>query len=171
MNYPKVYENFPINFVLGSTILTLVIYLIGTYIVFLIGAIWLILYIIFILILELRLMKLSCTHCFYYGKLCAFGKGRLSSIFFKKGSPEKFIEKQINWKDILPDFLVSIIPLAIGTVLLIIEFDWMFLILVIILFILAFPVNGFLRGSLACKYCKQREIGCPAEQLFNKKKS
>jgi hypothetical protein len=171
MNYPKVYENFPINFVLGSTILTLIIYLIGTYIVFLIGAIWLILYIIFILILELRLMKLSCTHCFYYGKLCAFGKGRLSSIFFKKGSPEKFIEKQINWKDILPDFLVSIIPLAIGTVLLIIEFDWMLLILVIILFILAFPVNGFLRGSLACKYCKQREIGCPAEQLFNKKKS
>jgi hypothetical protein len=45
------------------------------------------------------------------------------------------------------------------------------LILVILLILLAFPVNGFLRGSVACKYCKQRKIGCPAEQLLNKKKS
>jgi hypothetical protein len=26
------------------------------------------------------------------------------------------------------------------------------------------------RGQLACKYCKQRELGCPAEQLFSKTK-
>jgi hypothetical protein len=37
-------------------------------------------------------------------------------------------------------------------------------------FLLTFIGNGLVRGSLACKYCKQREIGCPAEQLFNKKK-
>jgi F0F1-type ATP synthase membrane subunit c/vacuolar-type H+-ATPase subunit K len=29
--------------------------------------------------------------------------------------------------------------------------------------------NGYIRGNLTCKYCKQREIGCPAEQLFSKK--
>jgi hypothetical protein len=23
------------------------------------------------------------------------------------------------------------------------------------------------RGQLACRYCKQREIGCPAAQLFD----
>jgi hypothetical protein len=27
-----------------------------------------------------------------------------------------------------------------------------------------------IRGSIACKYCKQRELGCPAEQMFAKKK-
>jgi hypothetical protein len=27
------------------------------------------------------------------------------------------------------------------------------------------------RGQLACRYCKQREIGCPAAQLFNKQKN
>jgi hypothetical protein len=30
--------------------------------------------------------------------------------------------------------------------------------------------NAMLRGSLACKYCKQKELGCKAEQLFNKGK-
>jgi hypothetical protein len=27
------------------------------------------------------------------------------------------------------------------------------------------------RGQLACRYCKQRIIGCPAEQLFNTTKN
>jgi len=26
------------------------------------------------------------------------------------------------------------------------------------------------RGSLTCKYCQQRELGCPADLLFTKKK-
>jgi len=30
--------------------------------------------------------------------------------------------------------------------------------------------NSYIRGSLACKYCQQRELGCPAEKLFNKEK-
>jgi hypothetical protein len=29
--------------------------------------------------------------------------------------------------------------------------------------------NGFIRVSLACKFCRQRELGFPAEQLFDKK--
>ena len=28
--------------------------------------------------------------------------------------------------------------------------------------------NGFIRGTLTCKYCKQGELGCPADRLFNK---
>jgi hypothetical protein len=166
----KCYENYPLSFVIGSNILQLLIYAIGAYIIYLLGSIWIILYILYIIVLEIRLLTMSCIHCYYYKKRCAFGKGKLCSLFFKKGEPKKFIEKQINWKDIIPDFLVSIIPLIIGIYLLITKFDWILLILIIILVFLAFPVNGFLRGSLACKYCKQRQIGCPAEQLFQKRK-
>ena len=164
------YENYPLSFVLGSIILQLTIYIIGAYIIFLLGLIWLILYLVYILILEIRLLKISCIHCYYYGKRCAFGKGKLCSLFFKKGHSKRFVEKEIKWMDIIPDFLVSIIPLFIGVVLLIIDFNFLLLLLVILMLILAFPINGFIRGSMACKYCKQREIGCPAEQLFNKKK-
>ena len=171
MNSTKCYEKYPLSFVIGANILQLAIYIIGAYLVFLLGLIWLILYLIYIAILEIRLLKISCTHCYYYDKRCAFGKGKLCSIFFKKGYPKRFIEKQINWIDIIPDFLLSIIPLIIGIALLIINFNWLVLIFVVLLLLLAFPANGFIRGSLACKYCKQREIGCPAEQLFTKKKS
>jgi hypothetical protein len=35
------------------------------------------------------------------------------------------------------------------------------------LFILLVTIGNFLvRTSYACKYCKQQEIGCPAEKLF-----
>jgi hypothetical protein len=42
--------------------------------------------------------------------------------------------------------------------------------LVIMLVLLSTIGNSFVRGSLACRYCKQRDLGCPAEQLFNKNK-
>lgn len=171
MDSLKTFEKYPLSLIIGSNILQVLIYLIGAYIIFKIGYIWLILYLIFIAILEIRLLKSSCIHCYYYDNWCAFGKGKLSSIIFKKGSPKKFINKQIDFIDIIPDFLVSIVPLIVGIILLILNFNWFLLLLIVILLVLAFPVNGFLRGNLACKFCKQRELGCPAEQLFKKKKT
>jgi hypothetical protein len=61
--------------------------------------------------------------------------------------------------------------MVLGIVLLIRTFNLLLLVLVILLFLLAFIGNGLIRSSLACKYCKQKEIGCPAEQLFSKKKA
>jgi hypothetical protein len=166
----KCYEDYPYSFVIGSNLIQLLLYAIGAYIVYLLGPVWLALYIIFILILEIRLLKMSCINCYYYGKLCAFGRGKLCALLFKKGEPKKFIEKQITFKDIIPDFLVTMIPLIIGIYLLYNNFTWILLVLLIILVILGFPVTGYIRGSVACKHCKQREIGCPAEQFFQKKK-
>jgi len=34
------------------------------------------------------------------------------------------------------------------------------------LVMLSFVGNAVIRGSFACKYCRQREIGCPASRLF-----
>ncbi|MFC1787240.1 hypothetical protein ACFLY8_04345 [Halobacteriota archaeon] len=115
-------------------------------------------------------MRRSCVNCYYYGKYCAFGKGKLSYLLFKKGDSKRFIQDEITWKDILPDFMVSIIPMLVGIVILIIDFNWFVLTMIAILALLTFVGNATVRGSLACKYCKQREIGCPAEQLFDRTK-
>ena len=171
MKKEQCYENYPFWIVFFSNLVSIAIYLIGAFIIYQIGLIWLILYLVFIGIQEFRLIRGHCTACYYYGKTCAFGKGRISSIFFKKGDASKFCSKQMTWKDILPDFTGSLIPVIIGIILLIIKFNWIMLILVILLLLLSFSGNGLVRGQLACKYCKQREIGCPAEQLFNKKKT
>jgi hypothetical protein len=170
MEQPSTFENYPCWIMLISNLVSVAIYFIGAYIIYQLGVIWLLIYLLYVVGLEIRLMKKSCVNCYYYGKFCAFGKGKMSALFFKKGSSHQFIKCKIAWKDILPDFLVSIIPLVVGIVLLILNFNLLLLSLIILLVILASAGNSFVRGRLACKFCKQREIGCPAEQLFNKSK-
>lgn len=171
MSDDKCYENYPYSFVIGANIIQFAIYAVGAYLIYLLEPLGLILYLAYISILEIRLLKKSCVDCYYYGKRCAFGKGILCSLFFKKGNPKNFVEKQFSFKDLIPDFFVTIAPLVIGAYLLVKEFSGIVLALMIILIVLGFPITGYLRGSLACKYCRQREIGCPAEQIFNKKKT
>jgi hypothetical protein len=170
MNKEKCFENYPFPIVLFSNLVSIAIYLIGAFIISKIGIIWLILYLFFIISFEFRLIKWHCINCYYYGKVCAFGKGKISRIFFKKGNLKNFCKKQITWKDIIPDFMISLIPAIVGIIILVKDFDWILLSLVIILFLLAFAGNGMVRSQLTCKYCKQREIGCPAQKLFEKKK-
>jgi hypothetical protein len=168
MQEPGCKEQYPLTTVIISNLVSVLLYGIGIYLLFLAGIPWLIGYGIFILVLETRLIGWHCVDCYYYGKTCAFGKGRLSSLFFRKGNPEKFLNMSITWKDMVPDFLVFVIPVLAGILLLIREFSWTVLVLVIALFLLGFLGNAFVRTQLACKYCRQREIGCPATQLFNK---
>jgi hypothetical protein len=120
----------------------------------------------FILAFEYRLISRHCVNCFYWGRFCGFGKGRLSAAFFKRGDPQKFCEKRVSWKDMIPDLLISLIPLIIGIVFLILRFNFLFLGAEVILIATTTIGNGFIRSTLTCKFCKQRELGCPAERLF-----
>lgn len=158
------YESYPTWMVILSNALPISIYIIGAYILYGLGILFSVLYLLFCLIMEIRLLK-HCTNCYYYGKTCAFGKGRLSSYFFKKGDPKLFYEKEVSWYAMLPDFLVFLLPLAGGIIILISKFNWIILLLIIVILILSFGGNAFIR-SLTCKHCKQRELGCPALELF-----
>ena len=169
MEITKTHDNFPVWIVILSNSVSILIYLSGFVITLRLSWITATLYLVFILALEYRLLSKHCVNCYYWGKTCGFGKGRLSSLFFKKGDPSKFCENAFDWKDMVPDLLVSLIPLLISIVLMIIKFNLILLFAAIILIALTTIGNGFIRGNLTCKYCKQREIGCPAEQLFSKK--
>jgi hypothetical protein len=168
MENNKAFEKFPVWVALLAWVLSLSIYGLGSYIFWLLyipltGA-----YILFCLWIEYRILRFSCVNCYYYGKTCGLGRGKLCTLLFKKGNPEKFNEKVISWKDLIPDFLVLIFPLVGGIIILIRDFKWLILVLMIILVILSIGGNAVIRGSFACKYCKQKELGCSAEQLFNK---
>jgi len=167
MQEPGCHEKYPVQIVIVSNLVLLLIYGIGAFILYQIGLIWVIGYAVFILVLEFRLLGRHCVNCYYYGRICAFGKGYLCSLFFPQGQTEEFGKMKITWKDIVPDFLVFIIPVFAGIVFLIQEFTWIILILILALVLLGFLGNALVRGQLACRYCKQREIGCPAQQLFD----
>lgn len=163
------FENFPLSILFIANVVSLLTYLIGAFIIYKIGLIWLVLYLLFIGFLEFRLISGHCVNCYYYGKTCAFGKGRLCALFFKKGTSKKFNQLKITWRDILPDFLVSLVPTLVGIILLVLTFEWVLLFSVIALLLLAFVGTATVRSKLACKYCKQRKLGCPAQKLFETK--
>ena len=169
MRNEKIYDNFPVWIPLLSIVLSLSIYVTGFYIFLQLGILFSVLYALFCLWIEMKILRLSCVNCFYYGKNCGLGKGKVCALLFKKGNPGKFTEKEISWKDLIPDFMVLILPLVGGIVVLIRDFTWLVLGLMVILVVLSTAGNALVRGSLACKFCKQRETGCPAERLFNKK--
>ena len=167
MNNPASFEKYPLRTILISNLVSLLIYGLGYAILLRAGLYFAMIYLAYILLLELRLIKNHCTGCYYHGRLCGFGKGLISEWFFNKRDPSGFCIKKFTWKDMIPDLLVSLVPLVTGIVLLIMNFNGILLLELLVIFFLTSSGNGYVRGKLTCKYCKQRELGCPAAMLFN----
>ena len=170
MESPKLYENFPAAKVVPAVLLNLSIYALGASILSGFGIPAAVLYLLYCLATEINVMKTGCVDCFYYGKWCAFGKGKVAPLLFKRGNPARFPAKSMSWKELLPDMFVALIPLAGGITLLIQGFSWGVTLMLALLLALAFQGNYLVRSKIACKYCKQRELGCPAERFFDKQK-
>ena len=166
----KPYENFPLWIPFAFLLFSILSYMIGAIILIGFGVIIAILYLAYCLGMELFIILRSCKNCYYYGKLCGIGKGKIAPLFVEKGDTKKFTERKIKLSDLIPDFLIAIIPIAGGIILSILSFSLIRIGLIIILIILFFAGNALIRGSLACKYCKQKELGCPAEEFFDKNK-
>jgi hypothetical protein len=162
------YERYPARIIVLSNLLSVAIYTVGTYLMTQLGMWWAAAYLAYCGRLEYRLLSKHCVNCYYHGRLCAFGKGRLSSIFFKRGDPQRFAQGDFGWRDMIPDMLVLVFPATAAIVALVRDFSWITLALLVVMVILSFSGNAYVRGTHACPRCKQRELGCPAEQLFNK---
>ncbi len=163
-----VFESYPAWIVALSSGLSLSIYALGSAIVARLGWALLIPYLLFLLYLEVNQLARGCVHCVYYGRACFSGKGLVAAVFFKRGDPSKFA-RELTWVSLLPDMLVVLIPLGAGVFLAIRQFDWILPVLMLGLLVLAFPGNGFVRGKLACCHCRQRELSCPAQRLFERR--
>lgn len=163
------YESYPAGMVFTSVLHTLLIYALGVAILLPAGPIWAALYLAFCLWSEFRVLRGSCVNCAYYGKSCAFGRGIVCAMIFRRGDPARFNQRRLTWAALIPDLMISQLPLIVGIVLLVRDFSWLLLGLMVLLVLLAFPGSGFVRGRLACAHCRQRELGCPAERLFGAK--
>jgi len=163
------YEKFPLCIPFFSILISIIGYCMGALILSGFGIIFSILYVIYCIISELIVILRSCKNCWYYGRICGLGKGKIAPLFVKKGDTKNFADRDISIIHMIPDFLVVILPLIGGVILLILDFSILVLFLMIILSILFFGGTAFIRGTYACKYCKQKDIGCPADAIFNKK--
>ncbi len=164
------YDNYPWWIVATCNLVTLAIYAAGLFLMAHLGIVAAVLYAAYCLWMEWRVLSGSCRYCSYFGKACAFGKGRLCACFFTRVQQRPDRNKPISWRHLVPDFLVSLIPLFVGIILLILGFSWDLLLAAVALLLLASVVTGAIRGHLACNHCRQRDLGCPAAELFNKTK-
>ncbi len=160
------FERYPLSVVIASNAVALAIYGIGASIIARHGAAPALVYAACCVWVEFRVLTMSCRSCWYYGRRCGFGKGKLCALLFPKGDPADFLRKEITWWDIVPDFAVGLLPVVAGAVLLARRFSWPLLLLVLLLLLLTTAGNAIVRGRLVCRHCRQRELGCPAQKLF-----
>ncbi len=169
METTRLYENYPAGLVAAAVLVTIAIYAAGAFILAGFGSIMTALYLLFCVGNEVHVMKMSCVDCYYFDKRCAFGRGKAAALFFTRGDPKRFLTKSISRKDLIPDILVIVFPLLGGIVLLIKDFSWVTVIALAFLLTLASGGNYLIRSRVACACCKQRDLGCPAEQFFSKR--
>jgi len=130
-----------------------------------------ILYLLYIVLMEFFVFREACPHCYYYGKLCFSGRGKLAKLLYKKGDPKKFCERQMKLKDLIPQLIVVAVPIIVGIALLVSRgFHLLTLIAVLYPVFNWFVVNPILYGKMACPHCMQGKKCCPALDFFSKKK-
>lgn len=161
------FERYPLGTVIAANAVAWTIYVAGTAILARHGAAPAVVYAACCLWVEFRVLTKSCRNCWYYGRRCGFGKGKLCALLFPKGAPSDFLRKDITWWDIVPDFAIGLLPVIAGAVSLVRDFSWPLLLMVLALLALSTAGNAFVRGVLVCPHCRQRELGCPAQKLFD----
>jgi len=105
------------------------------------------------------LRKLVCTNCYYYGKWCGTGWGKLAALFFKEGEMERF-GKSTGVK-LAPAVygLLSLIPLVLIVVSIVQEFS-VAKIIVLAVLLLVSVYSAFLSRRKGCTNCKMK-LACP----------
>jgi hypothetical protein len=165
-NGPKCYEDYPLTIILASGSVSLLTYALGAYLISFFGMVSAFAYLVYCAFLEIDLFRSACVHCYYYGKNCGLGKGKLAALLFKKGNPDVFSGRKITWYSLMPNLLVLFVPLISGLTGLALAFDWGRFCALICLLLLSTLGNGFIRGELVCKFCKQKALGCPADKMI-----
>lgn len=168
---PRAFKKYPLSTVLITNSVIVIIWIISVYLVWQLGRFLGILFIIYIIGLEFFIYKHGCSCCYYYGKRCAFGRGKIAPFLVRRDNPQKFCQRKVTCLNLLPVILGSLIPVIAGLILLIRSFSWPILILTLIPVANWFFINPLIYGKLICLHCQQGRICCPANDFFGKKVS
>ena len=118
----------------------------------------------FVLCVEALFMGLRyrCRFCWYFGRTCYSGLGRVAKFLFEPGAPEEFPLSRNVIPVLVPSFATLLLPLIVVLADTLLRFSLLKLALLLAYILLAVAAGFLLRKSLFCGYCKQAELGCPA---------
>jgi hypothetical protein len=165
------FERYPAWVVIVSNLISLSVCLAGVYLLYLIWPLFALLFVIYMIYLEVSVYREGCVRCYYYGKRCFSGRGKIAKLLFKKDEKRKFYEREVKMKHMIPSFLPMVITLIAGIYLVIQglpNINFMVIGIAIWPLIVMFFGNPIIYGKLSCPHCKQREFGCPSCEFFMK---
>ena len=118
-------------------------------------------YVVFALVMVfIVLRKLVCPNCYYHGKCCHMGWGKLSSLLFKEGNIEDF-PTSIGLKVApLTYGLLTLIPLILIVISIFQEFLVSTKVIILVILLAISFYSGTVGRKKACVVCKMRLI-CP----------
>ena len=153
-------ESFSITGIIGENLLYLATWIIAGYLLF---PVWVfnnipvltIAWVLLVVIIQILLKKHNCSGCYYYGKVCHLGWGKISSALFEQDSGDIKVGMRLNLFYIVSPpaiFLTSIGYAVVNSATLT---YWVFLIIYVLFNILSFPVRKY-----SCSKCAMAEV-CP----------
>jgi hypothetical protein len=155
---PAFCENYPKYIIVIRWIILLTAFALGTYILADVHFALAIIYILYSLIALTLILPLSrCVSCFYHGKVCNTGWGKVAGYLFEKGDESKYVE-HYNYAIFL--HLLWLVPLLVA-LLQVVRKRNIFALLIFVIYVFILFAEKIILKKLCCKRCHQREF-CPA---------
>lgn len=162
MGTPTWCESYPSNIVIVSNLLGVLSYAFGASILWLLSPPVAIAYIGLVVFTFILSMRFRCRFCYYYGKRCFSGMGRLAALLLAKGKAEDFGRSRNVAPAAVASFAVMLLPLAGAVAVGLSGLSRLLLALVIIYVMVAIVPGFYVRANMYCKDCRQGQMGCPA---------
>ena len=152
------YENYPRSLVAFNLLSSLAGLAVGLLVLAQLGTWAWTGYLVLYLLEMAAVLAFACTRCYYYGKNCGVGYGKLSALLFKKRAEEEFHQATSHKAAGIFMLVISPLPILGGIASLIVGFSLQRLLLFLVL--IGLMVAGFVtRPRLVCGHCKQGESG------------
>lgn len=151
-------ENYPLLIILIRWIILLLAFGLGIYVLLKLHHMLALIYIIYSIVALTLILPLSrCVSCFYHGKFCNTGWGKIAAYLFKKGDESKYVD-HYNYAIFL--HLLWLVPLLVALLQLIRKRD-VFALSIFLIYLFVLFIEKIILKKLCCKRCRQREF-CPA---------
>lgn len=158
--YEEGLEKYPVSRVIIGNILMLLWIGLGAYACHFIHPLLTWIYLVLaIVIIYVVLRRIVCVNCYYYGKRCALGWGKLSALMVKKGEIEQF-PKSTGIR--IAPFVygsLTVIPVVLVVISMLKTFTVTNLIVLLLILLIGF-ISGTVTRKNTCSRCKMRFI-CP----------
>ena len=157
-------ESFPMSWVLGENLLYLGAWTLAAYLLWPVWQpggvpVFTLLWVSVVLIFQVLLKKHICSGCYYYGKTCHLGWGKLSSAWFPRDSGNLKKGMKLAFFYILSPPVILVTSLTFGLVAHPSAWYWICLGGFVLLNIILFPVR-----KQGCGQCAMREV-CPGSAV------